>query len=105
MLIVLCLIIYMANYLRIDIRCLWAQSTEHKLTNTSNSRPDWNETEIIILSNIVLCWLNAGIAYVGWRFFLNKNIIDIIISILVHIDRKISESCFLLFFFSENITC
>ena len=28
----------------------------------------------------------------------------IIISILVHIDRKNSESCFL-FFFSENITC
>ena len=42
-------------------------------------------------------------------FFLTKkykNIILIIISILVHIDRKNSESCFLfLFFFSENITC
>ena len=39
-------------------------------------------------------------------FFLNENIIVIIISILVHIDRKHSESCFLLFFFfSENITC
>ena len=48
MLIVLCLNIYMANYLRIDIRCLWAQSTEHKLNNTSNSKPDWNEAEIII---------------------------------------------------------
>ena len=36
-------------------------------------------------------------------FFLNKNIsVIIIISILVHIDRKNSESCF---FFSENITC
>ena len=43
MLIVLCLNIYMANYLRIDIGCLWAQSTEHKLNNTSNSKPDWNE--------------------------------------------------------------
>ena len=29
-------------------------------------------------------------------FFLNKNIIVIIISILVHIDRKNSESCFVL---------
>ena len=29
----------------IDIRCLWAQSTEHKLNNTSNSKPDWNEAE------------------------------------------------------------
>ena len=48
MLIVLCLNIYMANYLRIDIRCLWAQSTEHKLNNTSNSKPDWNEAESII---------------------------------------------------------
>ena len=37
--------------------------------------------------------------------FFNKNIIVVIISILVHIDRKNSESCFLLFFFSENITC
>ena len=37
-------------------------------------------------------------------FFLNKNIILIIISILVHIDRKNSVSCFLLFFFSKNIT-
>ena len=48
MLIVLCLNIYMANYLRIDIRWLWAQSTEHKLNNTSNSKPGWNEAEIII---------------------------------------------------------
>ena len=70
MLIVLCLNIYMANYLRIDLRCLWAQSTEHKLNNTSNSKPDWNEK--LFLSNIVLCWLNAGIAYVGWRLFLKK---------------------------------
>ena len=31
-------------------------------------------------------------------FFFNKNIIVVIISILVHIDRKNSESCFLLFF-------
>ena len=31
-------------------------------------------------------------------FFLNKNIIVIIISILVHIDRKNSESCLLFFF-------
>ena len=38
--------------------------------------------------------------------FLNKNIIVIIISIPVNIDRKNSESCFLsLFFFSENIIC
>ena len=36
-------------------------------------------------------------------FFLNKNTIVIIVSILVHIDRKKSESCFLLFFL-ENIT-
>ena len=32
MLIVLCLKIYMANYLRIDIRCLLVQSTEHEIT-------------------------------------------------------------------------
>ena len=41
-------------------------------------------------------------------FFFNKNIIVVIISVLVHIDRKNSESCFLfiyLSFFSENITC
>ena len=43
-------------------------------------------------------------AYDCFFFVLNKNIIVIIISILVHIDRKNSESCFL-FFFSENITC
>ena len=36
--------------------------------------------------------------------FFNKNII-VIISILVHIDRKNSESCFFIYFFSENITC
>ena len=40
-------------------------------------------------------------------FFLNKNIMVVIISILVHIDRKKSESCLLLLLlsFSENITC
>ena len=48
MLIGLCLNIYMANYPRIDIRCLWAQYTEHKLNYISNSKPDWNEAEIII---------------------------------------------------------
>ena len=37
--------------------------------------------------------------------FLNKNIIVIIILIPVHIDRKISELCFLLLLFSENNTC
>ena len=37
--------------------------------------------------------------------FFNKNIIVVFISILVHIDRKNSESCFLFIFFSENITC
>ena len=38
----------------------------------------------------------------------NKNIIVIIISILVHIDRKILNHVFLfffIFFFSENILC
>ena len=99
MLIVLCLNIYMANYLRIDIRCLWAQSTEHKLNNTSDSRPDWNEAEIIILSNIVLCWLNAGIAYVGlFVCFFKWKYHCYIISVLVHIDRKILNHVFYFFF-------
>ena len=37
-------------------------------------------------------------------FFFNKNIIVVIISILVHIDRKNSESCFsfIYFFYKYN---
>ena len=34
-------------------------------------------------------------------FLKNKNIVVIIISILVHINRKNSESCFLLFVFRK----
>ena len=105
MLIVLCLNIYMANYLRIDIRCLWAQSTEYKLNNTSNSKLDWNEAEIIfqkyclVLTKCRNCICRLTIVFL---FFLNKNIILIIISILVHIDRKNSESCFLLLFLFQK---
>ena len=55
MLIVLCLNIYKANYLRIDIRCLWAESTEHKLNNTSDSKPDWNEAEYYCIQVILFC--------------------------------------------------
>ena len=77
MLIVLCLNIYMANYLRIDIHTLYMQ--------------EWH--------------MSADDCFFFFFFFFNKNIIVIVISILVNIDRKNSESCFLLFFFSENITC
>ena len=64
MLIVLCLNIYMANYLRIDICYLLAQLTEHEITLLIVSQIEMRPI-IIFLSNIVLCGLHAGIAYVG----------------------------------------
>ena len=65
MLIVLCLNIYMANYLRIDIRYLLARLTEHEVTLLVVSQIEMRPIIIVLLSNIVLCGLNARIAYVG----------------------------------------
>ena len=62
MLFVLCLNIYMAKYLRIDNRFLSAINGARNYT--SNCQSDLNEAEFF-LDNIVLCGLNAGIAYVG----------------------------------------
>ena len=54
----------MAKYLRIDIRFLSAVNGARN--NTSNCQLDLMRPNIIIfLDNIVLCGLNAGIAYVG----------------------------------------
>ena len=64
LLFVLCLNIYMAKYLRIVIRFLSAINGAQN--NTSNCQSDLNEAEYyFFLGNIVLCGLNAGIAYVG----------------------------------------
>ena len=61
---VLCLNIYMAKYLRIDIRFLSAINGARN--NTSNCQSDLNKAILLIFSgNIVLCGLNAGTAYVG----------------------------------------
>ena len=61
MFIVLCLNIYMASYLRIDIRLLRAINGAQN--NTSNCQIEMRPI-IIFFSNIVLCGLNAGNAYV-----------------------------------------
>ena len=64
MLIVLCLNIYMAKYLRIDIRFLSAINGARN--NTFNCQSDLNETDYYFFSgNIVLCGLNADFAYMG----------------------------------------
>ena len=71
MLIVLCLHIYMANYRRIDMCYLLAQSTEHEITPLIVIQIEVRPIIIIYIyifffvSNIVLCGLNAGTAYVG----------------------------------------
>ena len=63
MFIVLCLHVYMANYLRIDIPYLLAQAPEHEITFLIVSQIEMRPI-IIFLSKMVLCGLNAGIAYV-----------------------------------------
>ena len=63
LLFVLCLNIYMAKYLRIDLCFLSAINGARN--NTSNYQSGLNEAEYYhFLGNIVLCGLNAGIAYV-----------------------------------------
>ena len=56
----------MADYLRIDIRYLKAQSTEHEITLLIVSQKKIRPIIIIIfLSNVVLCGRNAEVSYVG----------------------------------------
>ena len=60
----------MAKYLRIDIRFLSAINGARN--NTSVCQSDLHEADyyyFFFLGNIVLCGLNAGIAYVGLRLF------------------------------------
>ena len=56
MLIVLCLNIYKANYLRIDIRYLLAQSTEYEMTVIIVSQIEMRP--IIIFSKVILFCLD-----------------------------------------------
>ena len=91
MLIVLLPNIYKANYLRIDIRYLLAQSTGHEITLLSVSQIEMRQI-IIFLSNILMCGLNTGMDNSA-DDCLNKNkniIIVIIILVLLHIRQKIS---------------
>ena len=66
----------MAKYLRIDIRFLSAINGARN--NTSDCQSDLHEAEyyyfiylfyFFFFGNLVLCGLNAGIAYVGGRLF------------------------------------
>ena len=110
MLIALCLNIYMANCLRIDIRYMYllAQSTEHEITLSFlivSQMPI-----IIFLSNVVLCGLNAGMHIsADDRFNNNNNNNNIIIVIIMQSyctsDKKINNHVFFYLFISENIIC